>query len=133
MKIYLKGNKPFYARVLHRDATGATLQILPNSYRTDNYFHGGTVYEIPTGNDPFDLEVAPPFGEETLIVYAASSPLGGLDLQEKGAFYQVKTGDQDTGVRTRGLKLQPVQGPQSGQSPAVSEFFETRQTVKTAK
>ena len=133
MKIYLKGNKPFYARVLHRDAAGATLQILPNPYRTDNYFHGGAVYEIPTGKDQFDLEVAPPFGEETLTVYAASSPLGGLDLQEKGSVYRVKTSEQDTGTRTRGLKLQPTQGPQAGQSPPVSEFFETRQTMKTAK
>ena len=29
IKIYLKGNKPFYARVLYKDAAGHLLQLLP--------------------------------------------------------------------------------------------------------
>ena len=133
MKIYVKGNKPFYAKVLYRGVDGTTLQILPNPYRTENYFNGGAVYEIPTGKDQFELEVGPPFGEETISVYAGSSPLGSLDLQEKGAFYQVKTTDPDIGARTRGLKLQAAQDTQTSQAPAASEFFEAKQTVKTAK
>jgi hypothetical protein len=133
MKIYIKGNKPFYARVLHRDVDGTTLQILPNPYRGENYFNGGTVYEIPSGKDQFDLVVAPPFGEESIIVYAGSSPLGDLDLQVQGAFYQVKTADQDMGTKTRGLKLQAAKGGQTGKEAAVSEFFEAKQTVKTVR
>lgn len=31
IKIYIKGNKPFYARVHYRNAKGETLQILPQS------------------------------------------------------------------------------------------------------
>ncbi|MCK7504088.1 MAG: DUF4384 domain-containing protein [Desulfobacterales bacterium] len=61
IKIYLKGNKPFYARVLYKDVKGATLQLLPNSFRTDNYFNGGVVYVIPSGNDRFQLKVSPAF------------------------------------------------------------------------
>ncbi|MEF3255069.1 MAG: DUF4384 domain-containing protein, partial [Deferribacterales bacterium] len=41
IKIYLKGNKPFYAIVLYKDAKGEILQLLPNPHRKDNYFNGG--------------------------------------------------------------------------------------------
>jgi hypothetical protein len=44
VKIYLKGNKPFYARVLYKDAAGHFLQLLPNPYRSENYFNGGVVF-----------------------------------------------------------------------------------------
>jgi hypothetical protein len=77
--------------------------------------------------------VAPPFGEESIIVYAGSSPLGELDLQVQGAVYQVKTADQDMGTKTRGLKLQAAKGGQTGKEPAASEFFEAKQTVKTMR
>jgi hypothetical protein len=133
MKIYLKGNKPFYAKVLHRDVNGATLQILPNPYRTENYFNGGTIYEIPSGKDQFEMEVSPPFGEENIIVYASSSPLGDLDLQQKGAVYRVKTADQDMGMKTRGLTLQTPKSTPTGKWTAASEFFEAQQTFKTVK
>lgn len=134
MKIYIKGNKPFYAKVIYRDVDGMTLQILPNPYRTENYFNGGTIYEIPSGKDQFELEVSPPFGEESIIVYASSPfPLGNLDLEEKGAVYQVKTADQDMGMKMRGLKLQAVKESSAGKKLAACEFFETKQTVKTKK
>jgi hypothetical protein len=51
IKVYIKGNKPFYARVIYKDASGEMVQILPNPYRKDNYFNGGVTYEIPSGND----------------------------------------------------------------------------------
>ncbi|NTW16344.1 MAG: DUF4384 domain-containing protein, partial [Syntrophaceae bacterium] len=40
IKVFLKGNKPFYARVVYRDASGELIQILPKRYRADNYFLG---------------------------------------------------------------------------------------------
>jgi hypothetical protein len=131
MKIYIKGNKPFFAKVMHRDADGTTLQILPNPYRTENYFNGGTIYEIPSGKDQFELEVSAPFGEESIVVHASSSPLGDLDLQERGGVYQVKTAEGDIGMRTRGLKLQAAKGSSTGKGPAASDFCEAVQTVKT--
>lgn len=42
------------------------IQILLNLHRTQNYFNGGTVYEIPSGGDGFELEVSPPLGEENI-------------------------------------------------------------------
>ncbi len=132
VKVYIRGNKPFYARVLYRDATGETLQILPNPYRQDNYFNGGAVYEIPAGNDRFDLEVSPPFGEESILVYAGTVPLGAIDLESRGAVYQVKTRAQDIGVQTRGVQL--TERPAGRLSlPVAAEIFEDKVVVKTGK
>ncbi|MDD5168799.1 MAG: DUF4384 domain-containing protein [Syntrophales bacterium] len=130
IKVYIKGNKPFYARVLYKDVKGNLLQILPNPYRKDNYFNGGMVYEIPSGNDSFNLDVEPPFGDENIIVYSSSSPLGDIGLQNSGAVYQVKTKGKDVGIKTRGIKILEKG---EGAGVAASEFFESSVTVRTGK
>ncbi len=131
IKVYIRGNKPFYARVLYKDASGETLQLLPNPYRAENYFNGGSVYEIPAGNDKFDLEVSPPFGEENVIVYASSSPLGEISTEAQGGVYQVKTQTRDIGMKTRGVKL--AEKTDSKGASAASEFFEDKVVVKTGR
>ena len=128
MKIYIKGNKPFYARVIYMDAAGKTVQILPNPYRNENYFQGGVIYEIPSGNDRFDLEISPPFGEENITVYASTSPLGQIDLHTQGGVYFVKTKAKDIGERTRGIKLT---GKSTAAGSYASEFYENKADVKT--
>jgi hypothetical protein len=130
IKVYVKGNKPFYARVLHRDVKGHLLQLLPNAFRKDNYFNGGVVYEIPSGHDRFELEVTPPFGEESIIVYSSRSPLGDINLQDAGGVYQVKTKTSDVEIRTRGVKIKEKG---EGKASAASEFFEGKVTVRTGK
>jgi len=105
IKLFLKGNKPFYARVLYRQADGTLVQILPNPYRKDNYFQGGVVYEIPSGPDRFELEVTPPFGEESFIVYASTAELGSLELEQAGGVYKVRTNLDDAGEKTRGINI----------------------------
>ncbi|GER92399.1 DUF4384 domain-containing protein [hot springs metagenome] len=128
VKIYIKGNKPFYAIVLYNDAKGELLQLLPNPYRKDNYFNGGVVYEIPSGNDRFELEVSPPFGEEKVFVYAATSALGDINVEDIGGVYQVKTRHADIGDRTRGIKLKEKT---SNKGMTASEFFEGVVVLKT--
>lgn len=129
IKVYLKGNKPFYARVVYKDASGSIIQLLPNPYRTDNYFNGGVIYELPSGNDKYDLEVSPPFGEENLIVYAGTSQLGDLNLKATGGVYQISTKAKDIGDKTRSITIKEKA---SGGSDA-SEFFEENSTVRTGK
>lgn len=127
IRVYIKGNKPFYACVLYKDVKGEMIQLLPNPYKTDNYFNGGVVYEIPSGNDRFDLEVSPPFGEENVIVYASTSPLGDLSLKPDWGVYQVSTKAKDIGDKTRGVKIkEKVSG-----GSAASEFYEGRLSLKT--
>ncbi|MDI6890608.1 MAG: DUF4384 domain-containing protein [Thermodesulfovibrionales bacterium] len=128
IKVYIRGNKPFYARVIYKDAGSNVVQLLPNPYRQDNYFNGGVIYEIPSGNDRFDLEVSPPFGEENIIVYASTSPLGDINVEDMGGVYQVKTRHADIGDRTRGVKLI---GKSGTKAVSASEFFEGGTTLKT--
>jgi hypothetical protein len=127
IKIFLKGNKPFYARVLYVNVKGESLQLLPNPSRSDNYFNGGVVYEIPSGNDRFELEVNPPFGEEKILVYASSTQLGSINVRDAGTVYEVKTDAADVGVKTRGIQLKK----KTGGSKPTEAFFEGKVTIKT--
>ena len=126
IKLFLKGNKPFYARVLYKQADGSLVQILPNPYRKDNYFQGGVVYEIPSGPDRFELEVTPPFGEESFIVYASTAELGSLELEQAGGVYKVRTNVDDAGEKTRGIKIVEA-GSKKG------EFAEEKINIKVEK
>src|SRR4030042_2573792 len=91
IKIYIRGNKPFYARIVHKDVKGELLQLLPNPYRPDHYFNGGVIYELPSGQDRFEMEVTPPFGQENIIVYSSTVPLGEINLAPAGGGYKKKT------------------------------------------
>jgi hypothetical protein len=128
MSIYIEGNKPFYARVIYKDAAGSMVQILPNPYRNENYFQGGVIYEIPSGNDRFDLEISPPFGEENITVYASTSPLGEIGLHSQGAVYSVTTKANDIGVQTRGIHLTEKSAGKGGHA---SEFYENKAEITT--
>ncbi len=130
IKIYMRGNKPFYAKVIYKETTGNLIQILPNPYRKDNYFNGGVIYEIPSGNDKFELEVNPPFGEESIMFHTSVSQLGDLDLKEKGGVYQVKTKPKDIGIKTRSVKVKEVT---EGKPQQASDYSEGEVVVKTAK
>jgi hypothetical protein len=104
-KIYIRGNKPFYARILHKGVSGELLQLLPNPYRPDHYFNGGVIYEIPSGQDRFELEVTPPFGGENIILYASTAPLGDITLAPGGAVYKIKTELGEVAARSRAVSL----------------------------
>jgi hypothetical protein len=128
VKIYIKGNKPFYARVLYRDVRGEMVQLLPNPYRRDDYFNGGTVYEIPSGNDRFDLEVSPPFGEENIVIYGSTAELGTIGTKPEGSVYRVTTGMQDMSEKVRGLKITGKQD-----KATTAEFYEETQSIQTSR
>ncbi|MDA8126135.1 MAG: DUF4384 domain-containing protein [Deltaproteobacteria bacterium] len=130
IKIYLKSNKPFFARILYKDAGGNLIQLLPNPFRRDNYFNGGVIYELPSGNDRFELEVSPPFGEENIIVYTSTAPLGDLQLEPQGEVYQVKTAAKDIGMTTRGVKVSQAGG---SKTKSAAEFFEDQTTLNTGR
>jgi hypothetical protein len=130
IKVYIKGNKPFYARILFKDVGGNMVQLLPNPYRKDNYFNGGVIYELPSGNDRFDLEVSPPFGPEDIIVYASTAQLGDLHLEQSGDLYQVTTAVKDIGINTRGVKVSKAE---NNKTAVAAEFYEGTTAVTTGK
>ncbi len=130
IKIYLKGNKPFHARIIYRDTAGNLLQLLPNPYRSETYFNGGIIYEIPSGNDRFDLEVSPPFGQESISLYTSTAPLGDISLAARGEVYRVMTNSKDVSRLTRGVKVQEQSG---GRKDLPSEFSEEVLSIKTGQ
>lgn len=131
IKIYIKGNKPFYARVVYKDASGKLVQLLPNPHRSSNYFNGAVVYEIPSGEDTFELEVAPPFGDEAVTVYASTSQLGEIELVPASGIYNIKTRASSVGIKTRGVVLKQKQADGTKKEPA--EFSEAGALLKTKK
>ena len=131
IKIFLKGNKPFYARVVYKDAVGNLTQLLPNPYRKENYFQGGVIYEIPSAKDRFEMEVSPPFGMENIFVYASTSPLGGIDLSKSGpVYYVIETDSKDVGMKSRGVILKEKSSSDTGKG---AEFFEAKTVVRTGE
>lgn len=122
MRFYLRGNKPFYARVIYTSADGQTLQVLPNPYRRSHYFQGGTLVVLPDGQDSFEMEVSEPFGAERVTVYASERPLGELKLQPAGSVYVVEDGKGPLANQVRGIKLVPANGQAKAETTA--EFSE---------
>lgn len=122
MRFYLRGNKPFYARVIYTSADGQTLQVLPNPYRRDHYFQGGTLVVVPGGQDSFELEISEPLGIERVTVYASDRPLGDLKLQPAGSVYVVEDGKGPLATQVRGIKLVPAHGQSKAENTA--EFSE---------
>jgi hypothetical protein len=121
VNIYMKGNKPFYARVVCKMSDGQVLQLLPNPYRQNNYFNGGVVYEFPSAEDQFVMEVTPPFGQESIIVYASTAPLGEIHVEAAGGVYKINTESEKIGIRTRGVALKEKNPEQKAKTAEFSE------------
>jgi hypothetical protein len=128
IKIYIRGNKPFYARILHKGVNGELLQVLPNPRRPDHYFNGGAIYEFPSAADRFEMEVTPPFGPESIIVYASTSPLGDVNVVPAGGVYKIETESEKVGERSRAVSLKETNPHQRSKT---AEFLETRITFTT--
>lgn len=135
LKIYLQGNKPFYARLVYVDALGNNIQLLPNQHRRDNYFQGATLFEVPEGRDQFELTVSGPFGSEELILYASTEPLGDVSVMPAGSdVYLVNDGIEQVGAKTRGIaigKKQPQAEKTAAPPPVFAEFAESRVAIST--
>lgn len=100
--MFVKGNKDFYALIIYKNASGDLLQLFPNPYQSENYLKAGVVYHIPSENDSFKLIVSAPFGDESIILYASTMPLGNLEITPTGAFYHVETPSSEVEIRVRG-------------------------------
>lgn len=130
IKIYLKGNRDFYARIVDVTSSGHIIQLLPNDYRSASFFRGGKTYYIPDEADRFDLQVSPPYGEDQIIVYASEVPLGDVEMESAGQGLKLYRGSRKSlGARTRGISVVP---DAAGVAPSV-EFYEAVWRVKTER
>ena len=83
-------------------------------------------YEIPSGDDRFDLEVSPPYGTENVTVYASTSPTGTLDVKPAGGVFSVANKLSEISATTRGVKF-----AQKDSGKSVAEFAEATASAIT--
>ena len=131
VEVFIKGNRPFYGRMVYKDAGGSLVQLLPNPFRQSNYFNGGTVYQLPSGDDHFDMNTCAPFGTEQITLYASTAPLGDLDLVPSGGVYEVRTKASEVASGTRGIKISSK--GKGGANQATAEFAEASKVMETCK
>lgn len=127
IKIFIQGNKDFYAKIVYEDASGNLLQLLPNQYRKDNLFKANVVYSFPDQEDKFILKVKSPYGTEKIFMYASSVALGETAVKPYGeSLYMINDNLAEYSAKTRGLKISS-----SGNETLGAEFFETNCLIVT--
>ena len=107
--VHMMGNRDFYARIMNVDSEGTITQLLPNDYRSNSRFTGGTLYRVPGEGDRFAIKVMNNYGEERIVVYASETPLGRVETLPAGAGLRGYGGTRDQLSRdTRAIKVVPV-------------------------
>lgn len=130
IKIFVQGNRDFYARIVDIATGGEIIQLLPNDFRAINFFRGGKVYRIPDKGDRFDLKVTPPFGEDRIVVYASEAPLGEVAMDSVGqGLRQYRGVRKGLALKSRGVKIVGT-GKDSNNG---AEFYEATWTLSTGK
>lgn len=123
VKIFFKGNRDFYGKVVKVGVKGKILQLLPNNYRQISFFKGSKVYTIPDEGDRFNLEVHSPFGEEKIIVYASDLPLSLRNMKTvAGGLYTYRGKESSLGKSVR----KSISVPEGG----TTEFCESIWKIK---
>ncbi len=126
MNFFFRGNKPFYAHAVYRDADGNLIEVTPRS--NARHFQGGTVYQIPGAEDSFTLKITPPLGKEQLILYGATQPMGDYSGQKVKGMTLINPMKTSLGEKTRGLAIIP-KSESAGDQPK-AEFAEVKADVR---
>lgn len=133
INLYIQGNKDFYGKVVNMTSSGQIIQLLPNGYRNLDYFKGGITYRIPDTGDAYQLEVGPPFGQDTVVVYASEKPLPKVQMANVGAGLSAYQGNsQEFNMKTRGIKIagSPAPAPKPAPAPNTIASMVTTQQAK---
>jgi hypothetical protein len=72
-------NRDAYILLIYQDARGTLTQMIPNTTDRSGFFKAAHYLGIPDARTPFEFVVGPPFGTETVWVYAASQPFPELE------------------------------------------------------
>ena len=74
------------------------------------------------------MEVSPPFGEENILLYAGTSPLGDLRLKTAAGIYEVETKSSNVAARTQGVRIETR--PEGQASSPAAGFVEEKVTIR---
>ncbi|MCK5681618.1 DUF4384 domain-containing protein [bacterium] len=141
MSFFLTGNRDFYAVLVDVAPDGNMIQLLPNGYRKEAFFERGKTYKLPDpdAGDEFTLDVAPPFGEEKVLLFAGEKPFRNLTQLSGGdhgeIFHELKSSLND--FRSSLLENRSVTSPLNdtaliqGRGNAYLSLFEGRLSLKT--
>ena len=133
IEVFIRGNRDFYARIVDITANGDIVQLLPNEYRGSSRFRQGEVYKVPDTGDQFDLTVGPPYGKDTIVVYASEVPLGQVAMNKIGQGLMAYGGDRKTlGFSTRGISVTAKKDVVHSQSSQIAEFYEAEYQITTS-
>jgi len=127
IRLFIQGNRNFYARIVNFAADGRLLQLLPNEYSSSSFFKGGKTYTIPGEKDQFKLKVSPPFGREKVIVYASEVPVGHIPLEAAGA----GLGYYKAGLKALDRDVRGIVPVASGSGSSNAEFYEAAWNLST--
>lgn len=75
VSFYVSLDKDAYLTIFYQDAGNQLSVLLPNTLYPQNFFHAGLFIPIPNEQNPFQFRITPPFGKETLWVFASDKPL----------------------------------------------------------
>lgn len=132
IQIILEGNKNFYALIIFQDASGNLVQLLPNQHREVNFFRAGQKLTIPGKTDGFKLKVSPPFGTESIFVFASTAPLGEAPVSMFGNdLYRPDSEIEQFARQTRSVKIESYSTEENKNKSA--EFYEVRCEIVTHK
>lgn len=70
-----------YITAIYVDAENNQLQILPSPVHQDNYYKAGLFIPLPPQNASYQFKVQPPYGNETLWIFASDK--GDIQLNGK--------------------------------------------------
>ena len=100
MTVYLKSELDCYVEIYDIYPNGETRLIFPNEFWQDNFIRRNKLYELPRKTDPYNFEITPPFGIESLKVLASTAPLPNVGtLNNPQTIRKLKARAKDVAVK----------------------------------
>ncbi len=108
-----------YVTAIYVDAENRLVQLIPNKNQPDNFFEASLFIPIPSQDAGYTFRVQPPFGTETLWVFASDSVTTKLDGKQLDNGLVLLAGGID-GIRNK-IK-----------STSKKQFGEAKVSIKTS-
>lgn len=118
ISFFLNLDKDAYIMVVYVNAQGNSYQVIPNKFQSQHHYSAGLFIAIPPADADYRFKVGPPYGEESLWVFASDRPIGIY----KGNYL-------DNGLKQ--LMASPDELRQSIQQQAIASYGEAHLSITT--
>ncbi|GGJ22030.1 DUF4384 domain-containing protein [Deinococcus roseus] len=111
--IFTRVNQDAYVYLFNIDSDGQIDMILPNGYDSgDNFVQANTTKVFPGRNDPFEYEIAAPYGINKVLALASLEPLNLRTLtrfqNEQNTFATITIRGEMPFARKLSIIIQPL-------------------------